>query len=41
MEMLLAAQGAEGATLVVVTHDKAVAAKLERTVNLRDGRVDA
>jgi putative ABC transport system ATP-binding protein len=41
MELLLAAQGAEGATLVVVTHDRAVARKLERTLNLRDGRIDA
>jgi putative ABC transport system ATP-binding protein len=39
VDLLLAAQGAAGgATLVVVTHDPAVAARLGRTVRLRDGR---
>jgi putative ABC transport system ATP-binding protein len=41
MDLLLEAQGAEGATLVVVTHDPAVARRLDRTLNLRDGRIDA
>jgi len=40
VDLLLAAQGAAGgATLVVVTHDPAVAARLGRTVRLRDGRL--
>jgi len=39
LDVLLAAQQAAGATLVVVTHDDAVAARLERTVALRDGRI--
>jgi len=40
VDLLLAAQGAGGgATLVVVTHDPAVAARLGRTVRLRDGRL--
>jgi putative ABC transport system ATP-binding protein len=41
IDLLLAAKEQEGATLVVVTHDAAVAARLERTVKLRDGRIDA
>jgi putative ABC transport system ATP-binding protein len=41
VDLLLAAQrAAGGATLVVVTHDPAVAARLERTVRLRDGRLE-
>jgi putative ABC transport system ATP-binding protein len=36
---LLDAQEITGATLVVVTHDADVAARLERVVTLRDGRV--
>ena len=41
VDLLLAAQGAaDGATLVVVTHDPAVAARLGRTVRLRDGRLE-
>ncbi len=40
VDLLLAAQGAAGgATLVVVTHDPAVAARLGRTVRLGDGRL--
>ena len=41
MDLLLEAQRAVGATLIVVTHDAAVAAQLDRTVTLRDGRVVA
>jgi putative ABC transport system ATP-binding protein len=41
IDLLLAAKEQEGATLVVVTHDAAVAARLDRTVKLRDGRIDA
>jgi putative ABC transport system ATP-binding protein len=41
VDLLLTAQrAAGGATLVVVTHDPAVAARLGRTVRLRDGRVE-
>jgi putative ABC transport system ATP-binding protein len=41
VDLLLAAQGAAGgATLVVVTHDPAVAARLARTVRLHDGRLE-
>jgi putative ABC transport system ATP-binding protein len=39
LDVLLGAQQAAGATLVVVTHDESVAARLERTVTLRDGRI--
>ena len=39
IELLLAAQRRFGATLVVVTHDMGVAARLERTVRIRDGRL--
>jgi ABC-type lipoprotein export system ATPase subunit len=39
--LLLAAQEELGATLVVVTHDLGVAARLERSVGLRDGQLDA
>ena len=41
LDVLLGAQQAAGATLIVVTHDEAVAARLERTVALRDGRIVA
>jgi putative ABC transport system ATP-binding protein len=37
VDLLLAVQRAAGATLVVVTHDAAVAARCDRTVPLRDG----
>jgi putative ABC transport system ATP-binding protein len=41
-DLLLTAQATLGATLVVVTHDARLAARLDRTLNLRDGRlVDA
>ncbi|MGI8562193.1 MAG: ABC transporter ATP-binding protein [Candidatus Dormibacter sp.] len=39
MDLLLEAQSAIGATLVVVTHDLDIATRLERIVSLRDGRV--
>ena len=39
MNLLLEAQSAVGATLIVVTHDAEVAAQLDRTINLFDGRV--
>jgi putative ABC transport system ATP-binding protein len=41
IDLLLAAQRRHAATLVVVTHDPAVAARLDRTLRLRDGRIDA
>jgi putative ABC transport system ATP-binding protein len=41
LDVLLDVQRAAGATLVVVTHDPGVAARLERTVTLRDGRIVA
>jgi putative ABC transport system ATP-binding protein len=40
VELLLDAQRDTGATLVVVTHDAAVAARMDRTITLRDGSVD-
>ena len=39
IELLLAAQRRSGASMVVVTHDPSVAARLDRTVSLRDGRL--
>jgi putative ABC transport system ATP-binding protein len=39
LDLMLEAQEAVGATLVVVTHDAEVAARLERVVTLRDGKV--
>jgi putative ABC transport system ATP-binding protein len=39
MDLLLSAQRELGSTLIVVTHDPGVAARLDRTVSLRDGRV--
>ena len=39
IDLLLAAQRESGATLVVVTHDAAVARRLDRTLRLRDGRL--
>jgi len=41
LDLLLAAQETTRATLVVVTHDPAVAARLDRTLELRDGRLVA
>ncbi|MEY2514556.1 MAG: putative transport system ATP-binding protein [bacterium] len=39
VDLLLAARRDTGATLVVVTHDADVAARMDRTVALRDGRL--
>jgi putative ABC transport system ATP-binding protein len=39
IDLLLAAQQKSGTTLVVVTHDPAVARRLDRTVRLSDGRL--
>lgn len=39
VELLRAAQRDAGTTLVVVTHDTSVAARLERTLALRDGQL--
>ena len=39
LDLLVDAHRASGATLVVVTHDPAVSARLDRTVGLRDGRL--
>jgi len=41
LDLLLAAERRERATLIVVTHDPAVAARFDRTLHLRDGRIDA
>ncbi len=39
VDLLLGVQRAAGATLVVVTHDRCVATRLDRTVGIRDGRI--
>jgi putative ABC transport system ATP-binding protein len=39
LDLMLEAQKVTGATLIVVTHDSDVAARLDRIVTLRDGRV--
>ena len=39
VDLLLAAQRGSGATLVMVTHEPAVAMRLDRTVGMRDGRL--
>jgi sulfate/thiosulfate transport system ATP-binding protein len=39
IDLLLAAQGEAGTTLVLVTHDSGVARRLDRTLILRDGRL--
>lgn len=39
IDLLTAAQAEIGATLIVITHDPAVAARLDRQVGLRDGRI--
>lgn len=40
MSALLSAASANGAAVVVVTHDRELAASLPRTVAIRDGRID-
>jgi len=40
MALLVSATRAHGAALVVVTHDREVAATCARTITLRDGRID-
>ena len=39
MDLLIAAQRASGATLVLVTHESEVARRLDRTVGMLDGRL--
>ena len=39
VDLLIAVQRETGTTLVVVTHDDAVASRLDRTVRLREGRL--
>ena len=39
LDLMLKAQAAIGATMIVVTHDAAVAARMDRVVSLRDGKV--
>jgi putative ABC transport system ATP-binding protein len=39
VDLLLATQREAGATLVLVTHEPAVAGRLDRTVGMRDGRL--
>lgn len=39
MDLLFARQAALGATLVVITHDHALAARCDRTVTLADGQI--
>ncbi|GAA1250240.1 ABC transporter ATP-binding protein [Prauserella halophila] len=41
MQALLDAAAGSGAAVVVVTHDRDLAASVPRTVSLRDGRIDA
>ncbi len=41
MELLTEAAGAQGAAVVLVTHDPAVAKHARRTVTLHSGRLDA
>jgi putative ABC transport system ATP-binding protein len=40
LDLLLGAQAELGATLVVVTHDQRVAARLDRILHVRDGRLE-
>ncbi|MET0492425.1 MAG: ABC transporter ATP-binding protein, partial [Actinoplanes sp.] len=37
---LLLALNREGTTIVVITHDRDIAARLPRQVSMRDGRVE-
>lgn len=38
IDLLFSAQAARGATLVLITHDRALAARCDRTLHMRDGR---
>ena len=40
LDLLIALRADEGATLVLVTHDSAVAALADRRIHLRDGRIE-
>ncbi|MBB3770851.1 putative ABC transport system ATP-binding protein [Angulomicrobium tetraedrale] len=40
MDLLFAAQARRGATLVIVTHDPALARRCDRTVRLRSGQIE-
>jgi putative ABC transport system ATP-binding protein len=40
LELLAEMRASEGATLVLVTHDEAVAALADRRIHLRDGRIE-
>lgn len=40
IDLLTAAQAEVGATLIVITHDPAIADRLDRGVKLRDGAVE-
>ena len=39
IDLLFARQAAAGATLLIITHDPALAARCDRTVEMRDGRI--
>jgi putative ABC transport system ATP-binding protein len=39
LDLMLSARAAIGATMIVVTHDAGVAARMDRVVTLRDGKV--
>lgn len=41
VELLFSLRTRHGATLVLVTHDPALAARCDRVISLRDGRIDA
>lgn len=40
VELLFDLRARHGATLILVTHDPALAARCDRVINLRDGRID-
>ncbi len=41
IDLLFAQQKATGATLLIITHDPALAARCDRTIEMRDGRIVA
>jgi putative ABC transport system ATP-binding protein len=41
MNLLLALHRDYGTTLVLVTHDRAIASSMERVIALRDGRIES